>query len=370
MRLLIINTQGLRREGITSTIMESLSSMPRSGMQIDLVVAGKSDDACIGFFENLNCGIKKLPGRKRNTLKYLYSLYLLIKKGKYDIVHVHGSSAILSLEIITAFIGGCRIRIAHCHNTQCTHKIANEILKPFLKLFSTDAFACGNDAGQWLFGKKDFKTIHNGKDLNRYKFNKEIRNKVRSFYDWNDKTVIGHVGNFNYQKNHEFIISIIRELIMQNKSYHLVLIGDGENQQRIKELVEDFGLNNHVEFLGSISNVEEVIQGMDLMVLPSRFEGLPVVAIEWQASGLPCLISDSVTKECKATDLVHFLSLKSGAKEWTKQILEIELPDRDKMKEANKQNLKRAGFDITDISENLKFEYQRLILQNQSKNFL
>lgn len=352
-RLLIINTQGLRREGITSTIISTLDYMKKDDIEISLAIVGDSDYETLNHLSELGCKLIKLKRRKGNTIAYFIELVRLCKVEKYDIIHIHGSSSLISLELMAAYLGGIKKRIAHCHNTQCSHEFINAILKPVLNLLATDRFACGNEAGKWMFGRHQFRIVHNGKNLSDYEFNPITRKKMRDSYGVSNSLVLGHVGNFNYQKNHEFIIDMFVKLSDRNDKWKLVLVGEGENLPKIKKMVTENHLDDKVIFAGSVSNVSDYLQLFDVAILPSRFEGLPVVAIEYQASGLPVLMSSNITKECAPTELVTFLNLEDDKSKWIDSIrIFDEKTRKDKSLDAC-NILRNKGYDIREVSVNL-----------------
>ena len=166
------------------------------------------------------------------------------------------------------------------------------------------------------------------------------------------------MGRFNYQKNHEFLIDIFNNLKKKSDKYYLILAGTGKLEENIRNKVKKLGLENSVLFLGEVTNINEWLNAMDIMLLPSRFEGLPVVSIEWQISGLPCIISDKVTKEVKLTDLVQFESIDNPEK-WVDKILKIQIKDRNKLNYI--EEIKKAGYDIKENAKKLEEIYYSLL---------
>ncbi len=301
---------------------------------------------------------------QKRPIMYCRKLYKIIKTEKYDIVHVHGSSSMMFMQLLTAKIAGVKIRIAHSRNTSCEHKLLNVLFKPFFKRIYTNAFACGKEAGEWLFGKKEnFVIIPNGKDCEMFEFQETIREQYRQKYNLRDKIVIGHIGNFNYQKNHEFLIDIFYELSKLNNNYYLILAGKGTLEKEIHDKIIELGLQKNVIFLGQVP-VKEVanwLQAMDIMVFPSRFEGFPNVLIEWQIAGLPCIISDRITKDVKVTDLVKFISLDKSPKYWAEEIIKIKIQDRNLIKDKVINQIKEHGYDIKENAKRLEKIYENLI---------
>jgi len=354
-------TGGLRREGITTTQLEYIRFFNR---RIDFDIAAVHNNAAdvIEEFEKLGSRVIELPDRKRKLSSYILQLYKLMRYENYDIIHVHGSSAILSIELLVGFIAGVKVRIAHSRNTKSEHGLLDKILRPLFNRLYTDAFSCGQEAGEWLFGQRPFRIIRNGKDLKKLAYNKKTRDDIRNKYGWNDKLVLGHVGNFNYQKNHEFLIDVFKRIVDMDEKYILCLIGDGHEHENIRRLVKQYGLIDRVVFTGRIRNVNKMLQALDLMLFPSRFEGLPNVVLEWQASGLPCLISANITTECAVSDLVSFLPI-NNYNLWIDEILKFSHVDRVNTSIEGVEKLRTNGFDIEENVMQL-FNYYEAAVNN------
>lgn len=362
MRILHIPTGGLFSDGIFSCIAAYVAVMNRTNIELTILATNQPAKEIVKRVESLDCSIAVIPYRKEKIGKYIEELYRYLKNSKFDIVHVHGSSAIMAIELMIAKLAGCKVRIAHSHNTTCENKRVDSILRPMFYYSYTHAFACGQDAGKWLFKEREFTVIPNGRDLKKYEFNEQKRNCWRRKLSLQqDDFVIGHVGRFNYQKNHEYIVRIFQEVIKRKKKAHLVLIGTGENFEKIKKKIYNAGLDEQVQLLGSINNVEEVLSAIDIMILPSRYEGLPLVVIEWQASGLPCIISETITGECMITGLVRKLSIQASPEIWADTIVNTVITDRNSTKEQIKLDMQEAGYDIETGAKELKALYQEFV---------
>ncbi|MCC8155797.1 MAG: glycosyltransferase family 1 protein [Oscillospiraceae bacterium] len=306
--------------------------------------------------QDLGCTVLELPSRRTNTLNYFVSLVKVIRKQKIDVVHAHGNSGTLAIEMLAAKLGGCRKRIAHSHNTQCDQVKADKLLRPLLNVTYTIALACGEDAGRWLFGSRPFQILKNGRDFNIYSYNAQTRERVRLEYNLGNSLTLGHVGGFFEQKNHRFISRIYHEIVKMQPTAKLFMIGDGPLKPEIEELCAD--IKDNVIFTGSIDNVQDLLQAMDVMILPSLFEGLPLVAVEWQINGLPCLLSDKVTRECAATEQVEFVPLEAGESVWAEKAIQAaDGCERSANSRAAKENLKKLGFDIRDNTTKLQNIY-------------
>lgn len=368
-KVLNIITGGISNDGITTSWLSFCKELSKKNyhdlIQMDfLAIEDISASEIILIIQNLGYKTPTISSRNRNTFKYMFNLYKILKKGHYNIIHVNGSSSIMLIELFIGWLAGVKVRIAHSRNTLCKYNNIHNVLKMPFNLFCNGRFACGVDAGKWLFGKRKFDVIHNGKDLKKFQFSLKTRNEVREKYSLHNNLVIGHVGKFNDQKNHSFLIEIFEKLLQSVPNSMLMLVGDGPLFNRINDIVNSKGLSEKVVFTGAVDNVANYLQGMDIMVLPSKYEGLPNVVLEWQAAGLPSIISDTITKECAVSDLVSFESINNGTDSWIKEIIRLKenVKDREKESEKGIDLLKKNGFEIEDAANILEESYSKLIL--------
>lgn len=361
-KVLNIMTGGLRREGITSSQLVLCRNMNMSGIEMHIAAVHNNESDVIQEFENLGCKIIVFPDRQNNLLQYSKKLYQTIKEEKYDIVHVHGSSALLSIELLIAKFGGVKTRIAHSRNTRCNNVMMDRILRPIFYKSYTYAIACGKEAGDWLFGKHPFVIFHNGKELDIFKYSEATRNRIRTDFSLNNSLAIGYVGNINYVKNIPFLLEVFKSVLTYKSNAKLFIIGDGPERDKMQELSKELELENDVFFTGRISNVSEMIQAMDIMLLPSLYEGLPNVVLEWQIAGLPSIISNNITRECGVTDLVEYLPIDQGIDTWVKKIVGFDYSVN--RYEKSKQACKAMIDNSFDIKENAVF-IKNLYIRNK-----
>lgn len=358
MKVLHIPTGGLFSDGILSCITDYMAAMDKTDLDVRVLATNNAEDNAVQKVKKSGCKVVSIPYRKANIVKYFFSLYRYLAREKIDIIHVHGSSAIMSVELLTAKLAGCKVRIAHSHNTTCEHQKVDKLLRPIFNKAYTEAFACGSEAGKWMFGNREFTIIPNGRDIKKYEYNAQrridYRNKLKIP---RDAFVLGHVGRFNVQKNHEYLVRIFEELYKNDSNTYLVLVGTGEKIDEIKDLVKKSMIKDNVIFTGVVDNVADYLSVFDVMLLPSLYEGLPMVVIEWQIAGLPCIVSDTVTKECAITPLVKFKSLKEGPENWAKTIENISPQDREKNKELLFNSIRKAGYDIESDAVRLRDRY-------------
>lgn len=360
-KVLIIATTKFELNGITNVILNYYRAIDKSDIQIDFVVPNVIRDDLKTELESNGSRIYIFSERNKKPISYMSKLINLIRENNYDVVHAHGNSCTLALEMYAAKNGGVKVRIPHSHNSTCKNKTIHKLLRvPFDRNY-THAFACGQKAGEWLYNGRIFEIINNGIDINKYKYNEEIRIKYRQKYNFNKNKVLCHIGHFTYQKNHDYLIDVFSELYKLDSNYRLMLIGDGELRTNIEKKVNTLGLFDAVTFTGKTLEVSQLMQAVDMIVMPSRFEGLPLTLVEAQAACLPCFVSDTVSKEAAITDLVQFVSLENSPKEWAKQINSSMTVNRNEIRESIYKQIVDAGYSINDNAKRMKDLYKKFI---------
>lgn len=343
------------RGGAETMVMNLYRNIDRNKVQFDFIVHTEKVRPYDKEIESLGGRIFRVPRYQgSNHLQYKEAWKRFFEDNpEYRIIHGHvRSTASIYLRIAKNF---GLVTIAHSHNTSSGKGVAafaKNILQLPIRNVADYLFACSEYAGEWLFGKKvkkrdNYYIIKNAIDTKQFIFNKDIRLIKRKEFEIEDKFIIGHVGRFHKQKNHEFLIDIFKEIVSQNEKAILLLVGDGELKQCISDKVNKLGLSEKVIFTGVRTDIPELLQAMDVFLLPSLHEGLPVTLIEAQASGLPCVISSEITKEVAITELVKFVSLEANIYEWAKLVLEYS----DKSYRYDMSNeIVNAGYDIEATS--------------------
>ena len=252
----------------------------------------------------------------------------------YDIVHVHiPNAAFIVLRYAKKY--GIKVRILHSHNARgadgAVKKIRNYLLNQCGIRYANQYFACSVKAGNYLFGEKrcgQLVVLPNAIRLERYAFDEKKRKTIRDSLGVKEhELLLGHIGRFAEQKNHEGLLKIFAETRKRGMDTKLVLLGDGELREKTGQLAEQLGIKDQVLFAGVVANVPDYLSAMDIFLLPSLYEGLPVVCVEAQAAGLPCLISDQVTREIALTDQVWFLA-NGDLDSWCDRIRKISAEGR------------------------------------------
>lgn len=337
--------------GVESVVMNYYRNMNHNKIQFDFICDEDSTNIPYKEIEALGGKVILVPPYQ-HVFKYQREMIRILKDGNYQIVHSH-INTLSVFPLRAAKRAGVPVRIAHSHSTtnkkEWKKNIVKNILKPFSKLFATNYFACSELAGRWLFGNKTFddgkvNIINNAIDLEKFTYNEEVRIIKRKELNIHENTlVIGHIGRFVTQKNHSFLIDIFNEVLKQREDAVLLLIGQGPLQQEIEQKVKDLNISDRVNFLGQRSDANELYQAFDIFLLPSLYEGLPVVGVEAQASGNLCYLSDDMTKETRVLDSTKFMSLLNTAEEWADNILK---DVKNYKKHDTKEEVSKYGFNI------------------------
>lgn len=362
-KIKILTKTSLGHNGFAGVTMNYFKNMPHDRINIDFAVCDQKEYIREDFSEYITSNGSKIlmlpqPSFK-NIYKYLKKMNRILKDGNYEVIHINGNSGNMLLDVLLAKLFGVKVRITHCHNTSCKYRILHYVFKPFLNHLVTDKVACSNVAGKWLYNKS-FSVLQNGINFNEYKFNIIERDYIRNKYDILDKFVLCHVGGFFDVKNHTYVIDVFKELIKIKPQSVLLLIGDGPLRDEIREKVTKQGLEKQVIFVGNTTEVSKYYSASDVFVLPSKFEGLPLVLIEAQVAGLPCIIADNITQEVDITGKVVSLSIQSNPHVWAEKIVgifknnsrnEIEYKDNAKLFDIRKNSMELENFYIRRVNE-------------------
>ena len=317
-----------------------MEKMDMTGMTIDCLTAYDCrSEHYKSLVENFGGKVYALnlpftPGKSRLNIRKPFGEFL--KEHHYDIVHIHsGSISVLAIMSAVADKAGAKKVIVHSHasgdNDNLKHKVLRWTGSIMMGPHADVYCACSKEAAEWKFEPKFAGNAHiimNGIDTKRFTFNPEKRAFMRHSNGLDGKFVIGHVGRFTKEKNHEFLINVFKKIVLIEPAARLLLVGTGTEIDKIKAKVRNEALDDYVTFTGSVTNVEDYLQAMDVFVLPSHFEGLGIVAIEAQCCGLPVIASDKVPKTAAVTDRMTFLSLQNDINEWKKSILSYRVDER------------------------------------------
>lgn len=375
----ILNVVGrMDRGGIETLIMNIYRNIDREKVQFDFLAHYGKENA------DYNAEIRAMGGRiyempvikttekayYSRVFKYIAALKKFFKEHpEYHVVHGHMTNTASIYMPIAKKYGKVSCCIAHSHLTESQKSVSKftnivtDFLNKPLRKNATDYFACSQAAAGWLFSEEDIKSgkvkyIHNAVDSEKFVFEAEKRSRIREELGIGaDKTVIGHVGRFFPQKNHAFIADVFEEYHKLDPAAVLLLVGEGELMPQIKERFKSKGLEKNVIFTGLRSDVPDVMQAMDMFLMPSLYEGLPVVGVEAQASGLPCMFSDAVTTEVDITGNCTFMSLSAPKSEWAQKAAAVIKAHREDDRAAAREKIIAGGYDIGQVAKEMQEFY-------------
>ena len=368
---LLFYTELWANAGIESVIMSLFRNFDLERISVDIMASQNISD----FHDE---EIRILGGKKIITLQGEYTspakrmianqvaFETALKNGDYDVVHLHMCNAASMVYGKIAKKLGVKVVVYHSHNTNLStnHRLIKTMVHDLCKMryekYADILFSCSDLASEWMFSKKAIKQnkvilVRNAIDLDRFAFNKLKREEYRKKLRVENDFVLGHIGRFALAKNHPFIVRVFAELLKIHPNSKLLLIGEGTDEVAIREQVHELGMDANVIFYGVTKEIPQMLWAMDAFVLPSFFEGNPVVGIEAQAASTPCVFADTITKMCKITDIVSYLSLEDIPEIWAKKILDIGFADRKE----TKAQMVAAGYDIHTVARAVQMEYEK-----------
>ena len=358
--------------GQKSLIMAYMRQFDTNKLQFDLIV--DADSNSIPFDE-----VKKLGGRVfvippyQKIVQHLMALHKLFKKEKYDVLYALNNTMNV-FPLCVAYYNGIKVRISEsltmASPLEKKKTMMKNVLRKFSHLYCNYFMANGQDCGIYQFGKK---AMDEGKiaifltpvDAKGNTFDPVLRQNTREKYGWQDKVVYGFIARFELQKNPLFLIDIMREIHRSSAKAHFVIIGIGSMEQQMLDRIDSYQMKECVSWMGRREDIKQFYNAFDAFLLPSLYEGLPVVGIEAQASGLPVFFSEEVTREAAVGELGHFISLSKSAKEWA-DIIVGETEKAIPLRRGREEDLKIAGFDAVMEAERLTKYFESAVLE-QSK---
>lgn len=349
--------------GMESYAMNYLRHIDRTRYTIDFVTHDKGEENYASEIESLGGQVFVLPKFSLANISVIKKeIHQILSENKYEIIHCHMANAGY-FYFREAMKQNIKIRILHSHQSKAadkfTHAVRNYPLLWLAKLYATHFVACSRLAGDFLFGKESYTLINNAIEPASFFPSEEIRQEYRKKLEVEESTLLlGHVGRLCPQKNQKFLLEIFQYIVEFHPDSKLILIGEGEDEQLLREEATNLGISGRVIFQGVEREVAPFYQAMDVFCMPSLYEGLSVVAVEAQGSGLPCLFSTDISSETNLGGNVEFLSLDSPASEWAKRILVLYNLDRI---ENPQELLEKAGYNINSEADNLVKYYDRVL---------
>lgn len=307
--------------GAGKVVINYFNHMP-DDYQIDVITTRIESKKLLDLYKRANIKVIKIPSKRESFLKNIFSTFRILKRERYDIAYAH-MTLTNCFPLYIAKLCKIKLRISHSHLAPQHKTLVERLLAFFTNKVSTDRIACGTDAGKFLYGNKSFIVLNNAIDLEEFKFDNTKRDKIRKKLKIPQTSlVIGHVGRFDEQKNHQFIIELFEKIKKDRNDSYLALIGEGHLKEKTQKKITEKGLTGSVRFIGEVDNVNDYLNVFDVFILPSLFEGLSVSAIEAQANGLPCVFSSTVSRETAIINNTYFEKL-NDIENWSKRILSI-----------------------------------------------
>ena len=350
--LQVVNRMGYG--GIEAFLMNIYRNINRKEIRFDFAVhtnqKGEYDDE----IKKMGGNIYYFTSRGKSIGKYYKDWNNFLKENakNYSAIHMHVSSLTTILPLVIAKKYKIKYRIIHAHNTYQKgklHEILSKINKTRIKKYATRLLACSSEAGNYVFGNNNYEKINNGIDLEKYQFNKEKRNEMRKRLGVEEKdTVYINIARLTEEKNQSYLIDVFKQISLKEKNSKLLIVGKGHLKEDLEEKIKKENLEKKITLFNGRNDIPNLLQAADVFILPSLYEGLPVVAIEAQAADLKCFISKNVSPEVKLNDSLEFLDITNTEKETAKLILENKMHERN-----NVTGEKIKEYDIVRISKYL-----------------
>ena len=359
-KILIIITTGFESTGgLTTVMMNYYRAMDKTSFRIDFASTNEAECVLINELSINDSNYYCLGNRKKEVLHYIRNLRKLINKKQYDIVHINGNSATMLIE--TSVAKSCHVKriICHTHTTQSEYPVINRILLPIFRNSYTYALAVSDKAGKWLYGK-DYTVLNNAINTSKYAYNSEHRSTIKMELGIEGKYVIGTVGKLTSSKNQAFLIDVFMEYMKTNSNAVLLIVGGGELENELKKKALECGLAEYIIFLGMRDDVERVIQCFDVFVFTSKYEGFGMVLVEAQASGLHCIVADTIPKETAVTNNIEYMSLNAPIRKWVDRIEyhRNNESDRTRLSMDACKSIEKHGFNIVCEAKKLREVYE------------
>lgn len=356
-KILII---GLGKEfgGVEIFIEKTCRELIKKGYCFDFLTYYKVSKLTEDKIESMGSRIYRVERYSVHPIRFVREIMVFYREHtEYGIIHCQASHASMILYVFPIWLKKNVKIIFHSHNSSGEHKILQYVMRKFVNQIVDKRIACCQKAAEWMYGRKESIILYNGIDTSKFIYNEITRNNLRSKFKVDKAIVIGHVGRFEEQKNHKFLVSIFKEALKINYNLVLLLIGEGNFKGEIIELIQKNHLESNVIILPFQKYIQNFYSMMDVFVLPSLFEGFPIVGIEAQAAGLLCFFSDNITKEIAITDLAYFISARETAKDWAKKILNTCYFHNNDLRR-NYADLVKKKFNINDTVENISQIYK------------
>ncbi len=360
MKRLLCIVGSMNAGGAETFLMKIYRALDKSQYQMDFVVAIREEGFYDKEIKNMGGKIYHISPKSQGILKNFFSIRKIVKENKYKYVLRTSQHSLSALELLSARLGGAKVTIFRSSNSNTTSTSKKELILHKIcmfmpRLFANVRIAPSTEAAEFMFGKNCIKTgraflLNNAVDIELFSFDADARLRYRKEFGIGDGILIGHVGRFNQQKNHAFLIDIFNEIVTRNIDAKLILIGTGELENDVLEKVKKYKLEERVIFTGVRSDVSKIYSAMDVFLFPSLYEGMPNTVIEAQTSGLKCLVSDAITQEAAVTDAVYFSNINDDCVAWSNKLLEIVVINKED-RSLYAKYMEVSGYSIKDSSK-------------------
>jgi glycosyltransferase involved in cell wall biosynthesis len=355
----ILVKSSLSYDGVASVTMNYFKEISSHDFRIDFYTNKTSvvrDDYKNEIINSKKSHIYYYNFGFKNIFSYIFKTYKLLRN--YEVYHVNGSSANITLDLMIALFAGVKIRIAHSHSTNCKYRFFHFLLKPLLPFFSTSNIACSLSAAKWMFSNKKFTILYNGIDTSLFSFNIIDRIEIRKKYNIDkSKKILLNIGFLYEVKNQELLIEIQKKILDYSDDYILIIIGTGVLYDKLLELRSSLNLSDSVLILGNTNEIHKFYSAADIFILTSHFEGLPVTLVEAQYNGLNCVFPNHVTEEVVINKKnCHILDLAKGPEKWAEYIKDISITDRKVEVYDSRFDIKKNVLDLEKIYTGVNYE--------------
>ena len=353
MKRILCILSSLDAGGAETFLMKVYRKLPLELYQFDFIVS--KEGGCYTEEVHSRGGrIYAIPERTKDLAGAFCGIYSVVKENRYDVVLKLGENALAVADLIAAKLGGAQILALRSCNAPTGLSFASRslhcLLRPLLNGIASVKLAPSELAAEFMFGKQEnVHLLHNGVDLNVFRYDAEGRTQIREEFSITNNLVVGHVGQFRRQKNHTYLLEVFAKLRTIQADAVLLLVGSGELEQEIRKRAQELDIENSVIFAGQRFDIPQLLSAMDVFVFPSFHEGMPNTVIEAQATGLPCVIADTITKEANITGLVRYLALEEEAEVWAQTALDTLTKDRCDTKSI----FLAQGYDIENVANEL-----------------
>lgn len=345
--LCILNS--LDAGGAETFLMKMYRILPTEEYQFDFVVS--KDQGCYTEEVVVRGGkIFVVPPRSKNLVRAFQRIKSIVRENQYDHILKLGENSLAVVDLIAAKLGGARyVAVRSCNaptglsfKTKCAHLF----FRPLLNRIATVKLAPSKLAAEFMFGtSSDVKLLNNGVNLRLFHYDMQNREKIREEFCLRDQFVVGHIGRFNKQKNHRYLLEVFGEMSKRRDDAVLLLVGAGEDHDKICQWISELSLEDKVILAGQRFDIPQILSAMDVFVFPSLYEGMPNTVIEAQAAGLPCVIADTITREANITGLVQYLPLSLSPVAWA----DVALNAVSRVRKDTTEDFLKHGYDIDSV---------------------